>query len=251
VWYGLGPSTPKANWSKVNEGSLTIAEGLMRSCNPVFYDIALKLDNIDPNILPSFSAGFGFGRPTGINGLEEASGVNPNGEWKQKEIGEPWYSGDSVNMGIGQGFLLATPLQIANAYSAIAQGGSLRTPLLVREIRESGTNNVTQRFEVKEHGRLPISQGTLSVIREGTRMVAQDPRGTAYSVFRGSTIDPAGKSGTAEDQGVQEHALFAAYAPRSAARGVAVVVLDDGKSGSLEAGPMTRQALEAWLAVSR
>jgi penicillin-binding protein 2 len=251
TWYGLGRNNPKANWSKVDEGSLTIAEGLMRSCNPVFYDIALKLDNMDPNILPSFSAGFGFGRPTGINGLEEASGVNPNGDWKKKEIGEPWYSGDSVNMGIGQGFLLATPLQIANAYSAIAQGGSLRTPMLVREIRESGTEKVTQRFEVQEISKLPISQSTLNVLRDGTRMVAQDPRGTAYSVFRGSNIDPAGKSGTAEDQGLQEHALFAAYAPRAAARGVAVVVLDDGKSGSLEAGPMTRQALEAWLAVSR
>lgn len=251
VWYGLGRNNPKANWSKVDEGNLTIAEGLMRSCNPVFYDIALKLDNMDPNILPSFAAGFGFGRPTGINGLEEAAGVNPNDAWKRKEIGEPWYSGDSVNMGIGQGFLLATPLQIANAYSAIAQGGSLRTPVLVREIRESGSGKVLQRFEAKEHGRLPVSQSTLNVIREGARMVAQDPRGTAYSVFRGSTIDPAGKSGTAEDQGLQEHALFAAYAPRSAPRGVAVVVLDEGKSGSLEAGPMTRQALEAWLAVSR
>jgi penicillin-binding protein 2 len=251
VWYGLGRTNPKNNWSKTDEGSLSIAEGLMRSCNPVFYEIALKLDHTDPNILPSVAAGFGLGRPTGINGLDEAAGVDPNPDWKKKEIGEDWFSGDSVNMGIGQGFLLATPLQIANAYSAIAQGGSLRTPLLVREIRESGTNRVLQRFEVKEIGRLPVSAGTLNVLREGTRMVAQDPRGTAYSVFRGSNIDPAGKSGTAEDQGLQSHALFAAYAPRSAARGVAVVVLDEGQSGSLEAGPITRQALEAWLGTGR
>ncbi len=82
-------------------------------------------------------------------------------------------------------------------------------------------------------------------------LAAQDPRGTAYSVFRGSSIDPAGKSGTAEDQRLQSHALFAAYAPRTAARGVAVVVLDEGQSGSLAAGPMTRQVLEAWLRVAR
>ena len=106
------------------------------------------------------------------------------------------------------------------------------------------------RFDARELGRLPISQTALNVIREGTRMVAQDPRGTAYSVFSGSTIDPAGKSGTAEDKGVQSHALFAAYAPRTAAKGVAVVVLDEGESGSLEAGPMTRRALEAWLRVA-
>ncbi|MFN8556516.1 MAG: penicillin-binding transpeptidase domain-containing protein [Dehalococcoidia bacterium] len=133
----------------------------------------------------------------------------------------------------------------------MAQGGALRSPVLVRELREAGSNRVVQRFEAKELGRLPVSAATLNVIREGTRMVAQDPRGTAYSVFRGSTIDPAGKSGTAEDQGLQSHALFAAYAPRSQPRGVAVVVLDEGASGSLEAGPMTRQALEAWLGARR
>jgi penicillin-binding protein 2 len=250
VWTGLGPSVPKRNWVTTDEGMLTIAQGLMRSCNPVFYDIALKLDRIDPSILPSFAGGFGFGRPTGLNGLEEAAGVNPNDEWKQQHFGEGWFSGDSVNMGIGQGFLLVTPLQLANAYSAIARGGSLRTPLLVRELREAGTANVTQRFEVKEINRLPISPATLSVIREGTRMVTQDPRGTANYAFRGSSLNAAGKSGTAEDQGVQSHALFAAYAPWNNARGVAVVVLDDGNSGSLEAGPITRQVLEAWLRVA-
>jgi len=247
VWYGLGPNFPKNNWTKVNEGALTIAEGLMRSCNPVFYDIALKLDGIDPHILPQFASGFGLGRPTGINGLDELAGNVPTPEWKQQTVGEPWYSGDSVNMGIGQGYLLVTPLQVANAYSAIAVGGALRTPLLVREVREAGSGAVVHRFASKELGRLPISDATLAVIREGTRMVAQDPRGTAYTVFRGSSIDPAGKSGTAEDQGLQSHALFAAYAPRTAAKGVAVVVLDEGQSGSLEAGPITRTVLEAWL----
>lgn len=247
VWYGLGPNFPKNNWTRVDEGALTIAEGLMRSCNPVFYEIALKLDGIDPHILPQFATGFGLGRPTGINGLDEVAGNVPTPEWKQQTVGEPWYSGDSVNMGIGQGYLLVTPLQVANAYSAIAAGGALRTPLLVRQVREAGGGTVVQRFETQELGRLPISPTTLAVIREGTRLVAQDPRGTAFSVFRGSSIDPAGKSGTAEDQGLQSHALFAAYAPRTAAKGVAVVVLDEGQSGSLEAGPITRAVLEAWL----
>ena len=249
VWSGLGPAAEKKNWVARDEGMLTIAEGLMRSCNPVFYEIALKLDRVDANILPSFAAAFGLGRSTGINGLEDVPGVNPNDEWKRKQFGEPWFSGDSVNMGIGQGFLLVTPLQVANAYSAIAQGGALRTPVLVRELREAGSGRVIQRFEAKELGRLPVSAATLNVIRQGTTMVTQDPRGTANYAFRSATIDAAGKSGTAEDQGLQTHALFAAYAPRNAAKGVAVVVLDDGNSGSLEAGPITRQALEAWLKV--
>lgn len=250
VWRGLGPNFPKNNWNKTDEGQLTIAEGLMRSCNPVFYDIAVKLDGIDPNLLPEFAAGFGYGKPTGINGIDEDAGINPTPKWKRERVGEEWFTGDTVNLSIGQGFLLATPLQVANSYSAIARGGVLRTPLLVRELRESGTDHVLARHEGKEIGRLPVSQATLAVIRQGTAMVTQDPRGTAYSVFRGSTIDAAGKSGTAEDRGVQSHALFAAYAPRNDAKGVAVVVLDEGESGSLEAGPMTRQVLEAWLRVA-
>jgi penicillin-binding protein 2 len=247
TWYGLGPSAPKNNWTKVNEGPLTIAEGLMRSCNPVFYEIGLRIDHMDPKILTQFAEGFGFGRQTGLNGLEDAAGVAPGPEWKQKTFSEGWFSGDTVNMSIGQGFLLATPLQIANAYSAIAAGGLLRSPVLVKDLRETGTGAVVESAAAKELGRLPVSAATLDVLRRGTTMVAQDPRGTAYSVFAGSRLDAAGKSGTAEDQGLQSHALFAAYAPRSAPRGVAVVVLDEGQSGSLEAGPITRRILESWV----
>jgi penicillin-binding protein 2 len=247
VWNGLGPANAKKNWSNVNEGPLTIAESLMRSCNPTFYEIGLKLDRTDPNILTQFAAAFGFGASTGINGLEDAAGVDPGPEWKQKNLNEGWFSGDSVNLSIGQGFMLATPLQIANAYSAIAGSAGLRTPLLVRELRDSATKQPSEQYAVKELGKLPISQNTLNILRQGTTMVAQDPRGTAYSVFAGSRLDPAGKSGTAEDQGLQSHALFAAYAPRSAPRGVAVVVLDEGQSGSLEAGPITRRILESWV----
>lgn len=247
VWTGLGPNVPKKNWTTVDEGRLTVAEGLMRSCNPVFYEIGLTLDGIDPKILTQYAGAFGLGKPTGINGLDEASGVDPGPEWKQATFKEGWFSGDSVNMSIGQGFLLATPLQIANVYSTIAAGGPLRSTVLVKEQRAAGTSEVVETTTSKELGKAPVTPSTLSVLRQGTTMVAQDPRGTAYSVFAGSRLDPAGKSGTAEDQGLQSHVLFAAYAPRNAARGVAVVVFDDGQSGSLEAGPIARRILENWV----
>ena len=247
TWSGLGPSFVKKNWVSRNEGPLTIAEGLMRSCNPVFYDIGLRLDRTDPNILPQFAAAFGFGKPTGLNGLEDAAGVAPGPERKRKALSEGWYTGDSVNMSIGQGYVLATPLQIANAYSAIAAGGALRSVVLVKELREAGKPQPIETFAAREMGRLPVSPATLNVIRQGTTMVTQDPRGTAHYAFAGSRLDAAGKSGSAEDRGEQTHALFVAYAPRSAARGVAIVVLEDGNSGSLEAGPITRRILESWV----
>ncbi len=247
VWEGLGEDFPKNNWQKVNRGYLTPAQGLMASCNPVFYEIALRLDLIDPDILPEFARGFGFGEFTGINGLDEAPGVVPDEQWKQENRGEPWYSGDSVNMGIGQGFVLVTPLQIANAYSAIAGDGVLRTPLLVRSIAEAG-GAAAQEFTAEEIDPLPLSAATLAEIRNGLTLVIQNPGGTSYSVFASSPLDVAGKSGTAEDLAFgANHVFFVAYANRSAPSALTLVALEEGELSSTEAGPKARQTLEAAL----
>lgn len=246
VWYGLGQNSPKNNWTTDDNEPLTIAQGLMRSCDPVFYQLGLTLDHRDPNILPAEAAGFGVGKPTGINGIQEASGVDPSPMWKQQTQHEAWFSGDSVNMSIGQGFVLMTPLQIANMFSAIASDGNLRSPLLVLQTRAAGSQGpAIQQFEAKSLGKLPASPTALSVIHQGMTMVVQDPRGTAYSVFNGSGLDAAGKSGTAEDVGKQNNVLFAAYAPRTSPRAVVLTVFDQGELGSAEAGPITRDVLKA------
>jgi len=247
VWYGLGQNLPKANWRPDNLGDITVTDALMTSCNPVFYQIGLNLDRTDPNILPGFASAFGYGRPTGINGLVEGSGLDPNPDWKLKTLKEPWFTGDSVNMAIGQGYVLVTPLQLANAYSGIVRNGDLRSPLLVRELRPAVAGAASQQFQSKQLGQMPVSAATFQVIKDGMTRVVQDPRGTAYSTFQGSRLDAAGKSGTAEDQGLQDHVDFVAFAPRSAPKAVAVVFLDEGKSGSLEAGPIVRRALETYL----
>jgi len=247
VWTGLGEDFPKNNWQSVDRGFLTPAQGLMASCNPVFYEIALRLDLIDPDILPQFARGFGFGGFTGINALDEAPGVVPDEQWKQENRNEPWYSGDSVNMGIGQGFVLVTPLQIANAYSAIAGDGVLRKPLLVKSIADAG-GAVAQEFTAEEIGPLPISVATLAEIRSGLTLVIQNPGGTSYSVFASTALDVAGKSGTAEDLAFgANHVFFVAYANRSAPSVLALVALEEGDLSSTEAGPKARQALEAAL----
>ncbi len=246
VWTGLGEGFEKKNWQNVDRGYLTPAQGLMASCNPVFYEIALRLDHVDPNILPDFARGFGYGQLTGINGLDEAPGVVPDPDWKEENHGEPWYSGDSVNMGIGQGFLLVTPLQLANAYSAIADGGVLRKPLLVRSIAEPG-GAAAQEFTAEEIGPLPVSEATLAEIRYGLTLVTQNPGGTSYGIFP-SSLDAAGKSGTAEDLAFgSDHVFFAAYARRSAPSVVVLIALEQGRLGSVEAGPKASQVLQAIL----
>jgi penicillin-binding protein 2 len=246
VWYGLGAENPMPNWQSVDRGLLTLGQGLMASCNTVFYQVGLTLDGIDAEILPSFAAAFGFGKPTGVVGLQEADGVAPGPEWKQEQYGEPWYSGDTVNMSIGQGFLLTTPLQLANMYSAVSRSGILRTPLLVQSIT-SADGTVSQEFTATEINPLPASQATLQAIRAGLTLVIADPGGTAYTTFAGSSVAAAGKSGTAEDIMYQDHIFFVAYAPRDDPAMVVLVALDEGHSGSLEAGPMVRDVLEAYL----
>ena len=247
TWDGLGEEFVKNNWQSVDRGFLTPAQGLMASCNTVFYEIALRLDHVDPNILPEFARGFGYGNLTGINALDEAPGVVPDVQWKEENRGEAWFSGDTVNMGIGQGFLLVTPLQIANAYSAIADGGVLRQPLLVRSIAEPG-GAATQEFRAEEIAPLPVSAATLAEIRSGLTLVTQNPGGTSYRVFASSPLDAAGKSGTAEDIAFgADHVFFVAYANLSAPSAVVLVALEEGKLGSVEAGPKARSVLEAVL----
>src|SRR3990172_7098166 len=113
------------------------------------------LDEIDENALPQVARQFAFGSITGI-GVNEAPGVVPDPEWKEGNIGEAWFRGDAVNMGIGQGFVLATPLQITNMYSAIAGPGILRKPLLVKKIGEPG-GAAAQELTAEQINPLPVS----------------------------------------------------------------------------------------------
>ena len=246
VWDGLGLDNLKVNWKEDDRGDLTLNQALAESCNTVFYQVGVALHELDEDILTQFSAGFGFGLPTGIIGVREEAGVNPGPEWKRIQRNDFWYTGDTVNLSIGQGFLLATPLQITNAYAALASDGILRTPVAVLAFR-TPEGEVTQTFATAPLGVLPVSAETLAVVRTGMRDVIASRLGTGWLPFRGTPLLAAGKSGTAEDLDEQSHALFVAYANTPDPRLVVTVVLDDGESGADEAGPIARQILEVTL----
>jgi penicillin-binding protein 2 len=247
VWTELGEDFAQKNWQTVDRGYLTPAQGLMASCNPVFFDLAKRMDEIDENMFPDFIRQFGYGSPTGI-GVEEGAGNVPDPDWKLENIGEYWFRGDAVNMAIGQGYVLATPIQIANVYSAIASTGVLREPLLIWRTGQpsAGGGVAVQEYEAEEINPLPVSQETLDSIRYGLYLVTQSTGGTSYNAWLGTTVDVAGKSGTAEDlnQG-SDHVFFAAYANRSDPSLVALGVLEEGESGSAQVAPMLRAILEA------
>ena len=230
LWYGVDP--PRRNWEGAR-GPLTIAQGLMRSCNPVFYEIGLTLYQTD-NFLSEVARSFGFGEPTGTVGINDEAGLVPDAAWKRANRGDAWFPGDEVNLSIGQGDLLITPLQLVNSYSAFITN-TLRTPIIL-----AGQ-------EAVERGPLGLSPAIHEHLTNGLKLVT-GPSGTANYAFSNAGYTYfAGKSGTAEDTNEQQHVLFVAYAPADAPAAVAAVVLEDGESGSIEAGPMARDMVLAAL----
>lgn len=231
TWSGVDP--PRRNWEGA-QGPLTIAEGLKRSCNPVFYEIALRLYNESDGFLSEMARAFGFGSSTGVVGLDDADGLVPDAEWKAANRGEPWYPGDEVNLGIGQGDLLVTPLQLANAYSTLL-AGELRTPVIV------------QGEPARSRGLLPLAPEHIAHLRAGLEMVTAPGGTAAWAYASQGYTDFAGKSGTAEDAENQQHVLFVAYSPKADPRALAAVVLDEGFSGSIQVGPIARDLVLAAL----
>ena len=245
-WNGL-PGVTLRNWQP--QGVLSLIEALSQSCNPAFYTIGLKLDQLDSTILSTFAQQFGLGQPTGLQGIEESPGIVPDPAWKQRQIGQPWTSGDGVNLAIGQGYLLASPLQLANAYAALANGGTLRTPLLVKSInRADGT---TQALTAQDKGKLPISPATRAAILEGLKRGATTPNGTAYYAFRDAKTPTAAKTGSAENENPDAHAWFAGFQTPDRPTTLAIVLVEGGQQGSTVAAPLGRQVLNAAFPLAR
>ena len=178
---------------------------------------------------------YGFGSPTGIPLTGEAAGIVPDTDWKQEYVGEGWYAGDTVNMSIGQGFTIGTPLQVAVMTAAVANGGWRVTPHLL-----ANPNIQAPRTW------LEISPETLSVLQSGMREVITG--GTGRGVALSFDLPGiAGKSGTAEDPPRRSHAWFTAYGPHDNPEIVVVAFLENhGGGGSSQAGPIVRQVLETY-----
>jgi penicillin-binding protein 2 len=242
-WAVLDPLKPMGDWKPQGHGRLDLMQGLVESCDIVFYEIGNKLNQIDPRILPDFTSQFGLGEPTGIQGLLEAEGTVPSPDWKKRTLRQEWFPGDAVNLAIGQGFLDATPLQVANVYSTLANGGMLRTPILIKAIIP-GDGGPLQEFQAQEKRRVPVSSQNIAVIRESLKRVASTPRGTALYAFGGYRVPVAAKTGSAENQNPDAHAWFAGYGPATEPTVVVTVMIEGGKSGADQAAPLGRRAFE-------
>lgn len=273
VYHVPGTTNPpeyKHNWASYNLGYLSLPRALVQSCDTIFYQWGYDywrryrdsgsgvgdLANYKGRTLalqPDLER-FGFGRPSGVDIPSEYSGRIPTPAWKAGVHREHpklfpdgrWFPGDYLNMSIGQGDVLITPLQLAVAYSAIANGGKVLAPRLGLRIQSPG-GAVERRIKADVVGHLPFTKQQLAFIRGALEGVTADSAGTAYYAFRGFPlyrIPVAGKTGTAEVPPFQPFSWFAAMAPAPHPKYVVVCYVEQAGHGSQTAAPVVRRILE-------
>ena len=222
-------------------GLLTLPEGLMRSCNPFFWDIGYTLyQNSRPNDIANMARAFGLGQKTGIEQIPEQSG----------QIQDPTDPVEVVNQSIGQGTVQVTPLQVARFIAAIGNGGTLYRPQLVEKVEPVDGSAADMVFKPEAQGTLPIQPFRLEVIQEAMKAVVSDPRGTANFRLRGLSIPVAGKTGTAESGSGKPHGWFAGYTMAGESTGkpdIAIaVILENQGEGSDWAAPVFKRIIESY-----
>ncbi|MCK6579861.1 MAG: hypothetical protein L6Q98_17350 [Anaerolineae bacterium] len=233
-------------------GLLTLASSLTQSCNPYYYEVGYQLDQVDPYLLPTYARRLGFGGPTGLTDLPENPGRIPDPDWLRTNYGEDWRFSESVNLAVGQGYMGVTPLQVARWFSAIANGGALPRPSLVREVGLIG--EPLTRVNTPVMTPTDLKPEVIETIRSGLCAVTL-PGGTADFVFRDSQLQGlgvCGKTGTAQTGGpdTPSDAWFASFAPRENPQVVVVVMVQTAGQGSEIAAPIARQLLEAYFGLS-
>jgi penicillin-binding protein 2 len=225
-------------------GNANMEQALMESCDVYFYNLGFLFNGRKGTELEDWASRLGFGRKTGIDVPGEASGLVPTPAWKQKhfKIGTwdyDWHPGDSIQLAIGQSYLLVSPLQMAVAYAAVANGGRIVTPHVGVSIKDAA-GRLVQRVATETPRGLDISQGTLDTVREGLKLAANATNGTSAPVFSGYPVMVAGKTGTAEQPPKDPTAWYASFAPANDPKYVVVVVIEQGGHGGAAAAPAAK-----------
>ena len=230
---------PKVNAAGEALGWINFHQALSMSDNVYFYELGNRL-GIDA--LERYARMFGLGSYTGIDLPGESDGLVANRKYKELNYKEDWYLAETFDAAIGQGFQLATPLQIAVLMSEIANGGRRWRPHIVGKVLSS-KGELVKAMPVEEVGRIDISPETLKLVRDGLRGVSE-AGGTGAGVFANFPVPVAGKTGTAENPHGDDHGWFVAYGPFDDPRLTVAVIIEQGGYGSSSAGPVARKILE-------
>ena len=246
------------DWKRGGHGWVDLKDAVAESCDVYFYEVAVKM-GVDT--MSNYLSSFGFGEDATLDVAGALSGLLPSREWKQAVRNEPWYPGDSVNLGIGQGFMLATPLQLATATALIANRGRWVEPRLLQDV--VGDEPLEEVLPPETHEPLKLKNpDDWEYVVESMAEVMHGRKGTARGAGRGAPYRMAGKTGTAQVFSLEEdeeydadevrerlrdHALFVGFAPVDDPKIVVSVIVENGGSGSGTAAPVARALLDAWL----
>ena len=259
-WFRLpGRERKYRDWKKYGHGRIGLRDAIVQSCDVYFYELALAL-GIDR--MHEYLSSFGFGARTGIRLGGESPGLMPSRNWKRNARGQSWYPGETVITGIGQGYTLATPLQLASATAALATGGTRMRPRIVDRAVDLGSGE-TEAVEPETIATISsLDAANWKRIVEAMTGVVHGPRGTARRINAGIAYRMAGKTGTAQvvgigqneeydadklDKRLHDHGLFVAFAPVEEPRIAVAVIVENGGSGSEAAAPLARIVIDAWL----
>jgi penicillin-binding protein 2 len=258
-YYKLNPRGRRyRDWKRSGHGWVNLDDAIAQSCDIYFYDLAVEM-GVD--VMHDYLSRFGFGKDASLDVSGAATGLVPSEDWKRAVKNEPWYPGDSVNMGIGQGYNLATPFQLATATAVMANRGRWARPRLLMEVL--GRDSVHDFLPEDNYEDIVLDNPSdWDFVIEGMKNVMHGSRGTARAAGRDAPYEMAGKTGTAqvfslaedeeyEEEDVRErlrdHALFIGFAPVENPRIAVAVIVENGGSGSGTAAPIARKMFDAWL----
>ena len=247
------------DWKIEGHGDISLHRAIVESCDVYFYNLGKLLD-VDK--LAEYARGFGLGAPTGIDIPNEKGGLVPTKNWKSAHLHAPWYAGETIPLVIGQGYNLVTPVQLANAYAALANGGTLYRPRIVKQI-ESPDGRIIESFPPQKIGFIPVKLQNIDIINKALWGVVNEQGGTGY-ILRRKNSDVCGKTGTAQVVGLpqdpkkrtiktltsetRDHALFACFAPYAKPEIVVAVILENAGHGGSVAAPVAKRIIDVYFA---
>ena len=254
-WFQI-PNTKRRfrDWNRWGRGKINVYTAIARSSDTFFYNLAY---NVGIDKINHFMTEFGFGEYTGIDVKEETNAILPSREWKRARYNQPWYQGDTISVGIGQGYWSATPIQLAKATGIVASRGLRPVPQLVRDIKYT---NGDQFEPVVELPPLKLKDpANWQVAKDGMRGVVTQ-NGTAHRAFANTSYTVAGKSGTAQlyqlgeekydaskiRERLRDNAMFVAYAPFEEPEISATIILENAGGGSSQAAPSARRLFDVY-----
>ncbi len=250
------------DWKKTGHGMVDLNKSISQSCDVYYYELAYRMGI---NRIYSFMHQFGFGEKTGIDLLGERAGLMPSREWKKRVKRKIWFPGETLITGIGQGYMLTTPLQLASATSILGMRGIVVQPHLLAQIEEPGSDDkIPIHWSAAEKIKLKREANWRYAI-EGMVSVLHGARGTARNSGFGLKFKMAGKTGTAQVFGIaqdaeydeetihkklRDHALFVAFAPYKNPKIAVAVIAENGSHGSSVAAPMARKVIDEWVRIN-